>query len=453
MTKSAHILIGDPDAAAAAALADALAPHGVQALAESDPEALLRHADAHRPDVVLLGRRFESPRSALELARALKRGERTAGLPVVLTGGGDAEICREALAVGIDDVLPANAEIVDIVGRLPRLVRSAVMQAESRLRAKTADEFGVTVDPAAVAEDASGPATVFAICEDGGDLSALQDTLRAAGVDAVPERTHDRAVERLEEEPADAAVVAVPSGDDGEPAAALCARVRSNHRLYNLPLLVIARELTVDARRRLYEAGASLVLEVTPGMASDEEMLILYLRMLVNRHRLRRQLRAPLMATRTPATADPELPLVYSAAFLETHLARHVRRASAREGALSIGLVDVADGAETAAEHGAEAVRLLLTQLADWIAGITRVEDTLARRGARTFAIILPDTRVAEAELVLDRISGILEQSEFHLTEEVMTPVHVWPRTAVAGREPGDDAAALLARAERALGG
>ncbi len=51
-------------------------------------------------------------------------------------------------------------------------------------------------------------------------------------------------------------------------------------------------------------------------------------------------------------------------------------------------------------EFGEENAEILAHQLADWITGMTRIEDTVARVGPDAFAILLPETPEHEANRV-----------------------------------------------------
>ena len=72
--------------------------------------------------------------------------------------------------------------------------------------------------------------------------------------------------------------------------------------------------------------------------------------------------------------------------------------------------------------------------------------------GIDGFALLLPETPPEEAERVVQRIVGVLHQSEFHLTEEVMEVVRVWPSAGVAARAPGLLVVALQGRRDRPVG-
>ncbi|MEQ8604055.1 MAG: diguanylate cyclase [Marivibrio sp.] len=451
MTKIGHILVGDPDPDAALARCEALAEAGYRALPASEARALIELAARRRPDVVLLGV-FEGEVDGLHIAEALKSADATAAIPIVLTApadlADDLAVRRKAPTAGVDDIVASDASTPEILARLPRLIRSSVMGAELARRIATAADFGRRVAPETFRRNYPERPRVMTVSEHGDQLSDLQQILLMAGFHAIPERTAFRAGERIDDERVDAALIALSGPSDAERAAALAAHIRSNPRLFNLPTLVVGPGLDAAARERLYQAGAGIVAEgePTPGGA-DAEALTAYLHMLVARQRLRWTMRDPFKATLGPETGDAELSGVYSDAFFRAHLARLLAAGEARETSLSVALIRTDNLAGVADAHGAESARILMQQMADWIAGMTRIEDACARVGPDGFALSLPETPPDEAERVVQRIVGVLHQSEFHLSEEVMEVARVWPSAGVAAREPGDDVEGLLARA------
>lgn len=447
MTKIGHILVGDPDADAALARCEALGDVGYRALPASEARTVLDLAARRRPDVILLGG-FEGEVDGLQIAEALKGADATAAIPIILTGAADVSLYRRAPVAGVDDVMAAGATFEEVLARLPRLIRSSVMRNELTRRVESAAGFGRRIAPEAFQRNYPERPRVMTVSEHGEQLSDLQQILLMAGFHAIPERSAFRAGERIDDERVDAAVIALHGPAGAERAASLTAHIRSNPRLFNLPTLVVGSGLDAPTRRRLYQAGAGIVAEGEPlPGGEDAAALTAYLHMLVARQRIRWTLRDPFKATLGPETADAELSGVYSEAFFRAHLARDLASAAERETPLSIALLRLDNLAGVADAHGAEAARVLMQQMADWIGGMTRIEDAAARFGPDGFALLLPETPPEEAERVVQRIVGVLHQSEFHLTEEVMEVVRVWPSAGVAARAPGDDPDALLDRA------
>lgn len=446
-TKHGLILICAPSEAAADERAETLRALGYRCETTGNPANAPDVAAASAPDVVLIevDAAAEDP---LAPARALKSDGRTRALPLVLIADELERLRKPALEAGVDDVLPADTSSEEIAARLPRLVRASVMQTELGRRVDTAAEFGVTVDPDAFTRNYPNRPRIMAVCENGPILSDLQQALLMAGFHAIPERSAFRAGERIDDERVDAAVIGVETAQDIDHAASLAGHIRTNPRLFNLPTLIIGDALDAESKHRLYQAGVSIVLP-EPVVPSPDAGLIAYLHMLVNRQRWRWTMRDPFKATLADGTADTLLSGVYGPDVLTRHLARLVETRAARGGALSVGLVAIDNAAGVEDAHGAEAARVLMQQMANWIAGMTRIEDCVARLDANRFAVLMPETAAEEAERVLQRIAGILHQSEFHLTEEVMEAIHVWPSVGVAAARDGESPGDLLARAER----
>jgi two-component system cell cycle response regulator len=443
-----QILIADPDKKAGEARAKGLEAAGYRAQACDDPDQFLAQAAAIEPDVVLIGP-FGGKRDALNLAQSLKAEAATSHIPIMVYGDDMAAMRRDAPAVGIDDILPRTAEAAEITARLPRLVRSSVMQTELARRVITAAEFGHAVDPAEFTRNYPQRPRILAVCENGARLSDLQQALLLDGFHAIPERSAFRAGERIDDERVDAAVIGIEGAGDIDRGASLTKHIRTNPRLFNLPTLLIGDAIDEAARTRLYEAGASIV-SCEPIRSDARTQISAYLHMLVARQRLRWTLRDPFKAVLAPATGDPGLRGVYSTDFLMAHLHRLLTARAAHGNDLSIAVLRIDNAPGVREEHGEEAVRILMQQMADWITGMSRIEDCVARMPGDGFALVMPDTPAVEAERVIHRIAGILHQSEFHLTEEVMEVVHVWPSVAAIAAEDGESAEDLLARAEAA---
>lgn len=442
MPHLAYLLIGDPDPEKALSRADALTERGYRCIHASDAHSLLTLADSRQPDVVLLGP-FAPPADVFSIVQALKTADATDSIPIVLT---DAELTEVNLAgardAGVDDILGPSDDIAELTARLPRLTRSSVMVAELRRRVETAAEFGLEVEPQSFSRGYPEKPQVMAVAQNGEHLTKLGQTLNDAGLHCTPEVSPFRAADRLDEGRFDAAVVALDEGDDYSRVQYLCGHIRNNPRLFNLPTLVLGDGQLDDPDSDLYRGGASIVLTGD----ADAALLSTYIHMLVNRQRMRWTLRDPFKATLGPETAD-KTGVAYSEAFWNAHLPRSVAAAQARGSNLALGYIDVPTLPRIQEEFGRENADILAHQLADWITGMTRIEDTVARVGDQGFVMLLPDTPEAEANRVVQRIIGILHNSEFHLGEEVMQVVHAWVEGGVAGLTEGDSADSFFNRA------
>lgn len=447
MPHLAYLLVGDSDPEKALSRTEFLTSKGYRCIQASDKKSLIRLAASRLPDVVLLGD-FPEPEDTLNIAQSLKNGAATATIPILLT---DAvmtdELLAGARACDIDDILGPDADPNEMLHRLHRLSRSSVMVAELGRRAATAEEFGLKIDPFTFQRDYPDRPLVMVVAQNKETLKQLTDTLEDYGLNCVSETSAFQAANSLDDGRFDAAVISISAGDDISRVQYLCGHIRNNPRLFNLPTLVQSHGVQNNGAGEienmdLYRGGASIVLSANAGSAQ----LCTYLQMLVNRQRMRWTLRDPFKATLAEQTAD-STGVAYSDAFWIAHLKRCVTAARKRGNNMSLAVLSVPTLPRIREEYDGENAEILAHQLADWMTGMTRIEDTVARIGPDTFAILLPDTELEEANRVTNRIIGILEKSEFHLGEEIMQGIHAWVQGGVANLEMNDTAATLQSRA------
>lgn len=445
MPHLAYLLIGDPDPEKALSRAEYLTAKGYQCIQASDAHSLIGLAGTREPDLVLLGA-FGPPVDSLAIAQALKGADATETIPVVLldqdVGDAALDAARDA---AIDDILGPDDDNAELAARLPRLTRGSVMTRELARRVNSAAGLGVSVNPRDFKRPYPEKPEIMAVSRNGDTLTSLAATLGDSDLHCVPEISPFRAADRLDGGRFDAAVIVVEVDEDLSGAQYLCAHIRNNPRLFNLPTLILLNRPASDADVALYRGGAAIVLRG----AADPERLKTYLHMLVSRQRLRWTLRDPFKATLADGTADASK-AAYSRDFWKIHAEASVTAAKERGANLAIGYLNVPTLPRVREEYGEENAEILAHQLADWVTGMTRIEDTVARVADDALAVLLPGTPEADANRVIQRIVGILHSSEFHLGEDVMRVIHAWVEGGVASLRDGDDAETLFSRARDA---
>jgi diguanylate cyclase (GGDEF)-like protein/PAS domain S-box-containing protein len=122
----------------------------------------------------------------------------------------------------------------------------------------------------------------------------------------------------------------------------------------------------------------------------------------------------------------------------DDRLAVEIARATRYERPLCVAMADLDRFKAYNDRHGHQAGdRLLRETTAGW-QGVLRGTDLLARLGGDEFALLLPDCEVGAAQAILQRLQGA-------------THAEVGCSAGLALLRDGDDAAALLARADEAL--
>ena len=168
---------------------------------------------------------------------------------------------------------------------------------------------------------------------------------------------------------------------------------------------------------------------------------------MVRRQRLRWSIRTALGETLQEATKDAATG-IYTRAFLDAYLADEVAFATSHGRHLSIMFFRVPDIEGVRQRFGDEQAEHLRLQVAQWITGLLRGEDLTARYEENEFCVVLPDTPKDEAEIVMNRIAGVLAYTDFAVVE-VYQPVKVWVRVGSADLQPDDSVDELVRRARQ----
>jgi two-component system cell cycle response regulator len=433
MIRLANVLVIDSGRPLAGTLAAVLTAAGYSVTeppAGSDPAARVA---AEHPDLVLIG---DDGDASIALAGALRGDAATDDIPLLMvTDRLTAALTSRAYEAGFDDVIPAGCEESELLARMRPLVRLATMHAELSHRAAVARRFDVAArDRVAAAEAAAHPAILVA-----GDAPELVETVLAADAELVLCANLYEAETLLTTRNFDAAVVAFAGG--AEDVLGFCTQVRHNPRLFNLPIVLVQVDGVSVAEA--YRRGASRVL----AHPVDAEVLRAAVLTLVHRQQLRWSIRSATGESLAAATRDAETG-AYAPPFLESYLQDRLAFAIASHRHLAVVVFDAPNIDGVRQQFGDDAASHLTLQLGQWITGLLRAEDLVARTGRHEFCVVLPDTPLAEAEVVMHRIAGVLAYTDFAV-REVYQPVKVWVQVGATNARDGDDIARLLGRARR----
>jgi len=409
----------------------------VQAIAEENP------------DVAMVG---VADGSGIGVIRALKHDPKSRHVPIVaIDVSYDPDALRACCDAGADDVFEDDAENEEILARLVPLVRLSGMESELLRRSRTAGEFAITLDSGA---DVSPPREDFRLLVVGighDQFAAMCPMLAKTGIRYVAEPDPYRARSRLNDEQLDefaGALVYVKGGEAREKCVFFIRSVRGDRRLFDLPLFVVAGEGAFTGAADAYGQGASVVAH-TP---IDCDFVDVHLRMLHKGRALRRMLGKRLASALAASSADAVVGSVYSAEFIQAHLARLLSdtAGSGRQSAAILFYVPTI--AEIGALYGHDNALRLRQQVADWLSGLVRVEDIVGRVGSDEFLMLLPQTAADVADRVRRRVIGVLHQSEFGLADNLPVGIEVYIQSALVPISPGDTLEVLVARASQKLG-
>ena len=216
--------------------------------------------------------------------------------------------------------------------------------------------------------------------------------------------------------------------------------IRVNSRLYNLPVVMVVDGDLSDPDAP-YRAGATAVFK----WPDDKEQIRAHADLLVLQDRYRMAMRSAYRQTHAGPTRD-DLTGLYTHGFLHEHLAHQIADAQAGRKHLTLGYFEIAALAAVNANYGYAVGDHLLRQVGGIVTGLVRAEDVPGRYHGRSLCVIMPETPKWEGQPALNRIGGVIANTEFALLD-VAEPVSVGFRNGSAEIRDGDTPESLIHRA------
>ncbi|KAG1463724.1 hypothetical protein G6F57_013701 [Rhizopus arrhizus] len=133
---------------------------------------------------------------------------------------------------------------------------------------------------------------------------------------------------------------------------------------------------------------------------------------------------------------------------LEELLQRELARAARNNSPLGVAVIDLDDFHQTNDAHGHAGGDALLQHLVAVCKLLLRATDGIARLGGDEFVLVLPETQGADSMATVQRLQRSLAHRVLTVQDR-RVPVHF--SAGLAQWQPGDDAEALLRRADDAL--
>jgi two-component system cell cycle response regulator len=357
-------------------------------------------------------------------------------VPTIATTLDDpAGVAAYALALGADDIFALPVEDTELYARIRALSRLAMLEIELRRRERVLAAFGVRAAHDARGVPAFDRTGILLIGPAGGDQVQVMSALGGAATAAYAE-TAEAALERLRRGDLDVAVIT--AARENHETEALCAAIRADGQLFDLPLLLIGRQESFADRTTPFRWGASDVLFAP----FHPEILRLRVNGWVRQQRLRRRLRGDLGADAAPPTSD-RLTRLYGHGFLHGYVDHLIGHGAGLP--LAVVAFAVARMGRINQTFGYAAGDRVLAQLGSLLARAGRADDLPARFGDDRFCVVVNGAAGREARTVADRIAAIVTQTPFAVGGGQSIGIEL--RTGVAQLSHGDDAGSLIARA------
>ncbi|WP_029014126.1 PleD family two-component system response regulator [Niveispirillum irakense] len=417
--------------------------------ANSGPEALER-VKAQQPDIILLDVMMPGM-DGFEVCERIRSDPATMHIPVVMvTALSDVSDRVRGLEAGADDFLTKPVNDVALFARVRSLVRLKMMMDEWRLRESTSGQLGMLVSTDSVQTQTSEGARVLVVEDSSIDLDKIGETLSRDRDHVVAADNCAAGLELALGQEFELIIVSLTlMREDG---LRLCSQLRSHEQTRQIPILLLADETDMDRVAKGLELGANDYL-IKP---IDRNELLARARTQVRRKRYQDRLRANYEQSLSMALTD-SLTGLFNRRYLSAHLPRLLDRSGGNAKPVATLLFDIDHFKVVNDSWGHGVGDEVLKEVATRASRNLRNFDLVARLGGEEFVVIMPDTDLAQAMMVAERLRRRIGNEPFTVNAPVGNiSVTISIGVAVADGSPTDDGKPesgeqLLRRADTAL--
>lgn len=379
-----------------------------------------------------------------EVCRRLKSNPATHHIPVVMVTALDQPSDRVAgLEAGADDFLTKPVSDVALIARVRSLTRLKMMTDELRLRAITTREIGIESPEREAIAEAGRNGRILLVddrrssCERIAAVLAGEHMVDIAGD---PNGALFRATEGQYE------LIIVSLALQNFDGLRLCSQLRSLERTRNLPILALYEPDESAKLMRGLEIGINDYL-MRP---VDKNELLARVRTQIRKKRYAERLRDNVQLSIEAAITDG-LTGLHNRRYMESHLSALAEQSVARGKPLAVLIMDIdyfkSINDTYGHDIGDEVLREFATRVRKSIRGI----DLACRYGGEEFVVVMPETDMAVAATVAERLRRRIALEPFSI-EQGQRMIEVTISIGLASLESaGDGAGGMLKRADQAL--
>jgi two-component system cell cycle response regulator len=378
-----------------------------------------------------------------EVCRRLKSGQLTHHIPVVMVTALDQPSDRvKGLEAGADDFLTKPVSDVALIARVRSLARLKLMTDELRMRAVTSRDIGLeSPEREAVAE--AGRNGAILIVDDRPASSERLVGMLSGEHRVEVEVDPNEALFHAAEGNFDLMIVSLAlTNFDG---LRLCSQVRSLERTRNVAILAIA---DADNNTRLVR-GLEIGVNDYLTRPVDKNELKARVRTQIRKKRYAERLRDNVQMSIEMAITDA-LTGLYNRRYMESHVGTLMEQATSRGKPLTVLILDIDYFKAINDGWGHDAGDDVLREFALRIRKAIRGIDLACRYGGEEFVVVMPETDMAVATVVAERLRRRIASEPFPIQQGgKMIEVTISIGIAALGRD--DTAATVLKRADQAL--
>jgi two-component system cell cycle response regulator len=378
-----------------------------------------------------------------EVCSRLKSNPLTHHIPVVMVTALDQPSDRvRGLEAGADDFLTKPVSDIALISRVRSLARLKMVTDELRMRAATSKEIGLQNPECEAVLETGRDGRVLIVdnrANSFGRLAAILSVEHIVDIESNPNEALFRAAQRLRPHHVSLAM----QDFDG---LRLCSQIRSLERTRNIPILAIAEADNTARLARGLEIGVNDFL-LRP---VDRNELLARVRTQIKKRRYTERLRDNVQTSIELAITDG-LTGLSNRRYMETHLRTLVDQSAARNKPITVLVLDIDYFKAINDSYGHDAGDDVLREFALRMRKATRNIDLACRYGGEEFVIVMPETDMAVATVVAERLRRRIATEPFAIQQgarhlEVTISIGI-----AALSSAGDNAASILKRADQAL--
>jgi two-component system, cell cycle response regulator len=379
-----------------------------------------------------------------EVCRRLKTNTATHHIPVVMVTALDQSSDRvRGLEAGADDFLTKPIPELALIARVRSLTRLKMVTDELRMRVLTSRDIGIESPEREAVADTGRGGRVLIVDDRPASYERVASMLskeHSVEIEADPNEALFRASDGNYE------LLIISLGLESFDALRLCSQLRSLDRTRNVPILAITEPDNSARMLRGLEIGVNDYL-MRP---IDKNELLARARSQVRKRRYTERLRDNFQTSIEMAITDA-LTGLFNRRYLESHLGTLVEQAGARGKPLAVLALDIDHFKSINDTHGHDAGDDVLRDFSLRIKRSIRGIDLACRCGGEEFIIVMPETDMAVAASVAERLRRRIATEPFAISEGTRRiPVTLSIGIATL-RERDDTPAGLLKRADQAL--
>lgn len=408
--------------------------------ASSGPEAL-EVAVREKPDIILLDVMMPGM-DGFEVCRRLRAMPETSHVPIIMVTALDQQKDRvEGLEAGADDFLTKPVDDVALFARVKSLVRLKMLTDELRMREETGQRIGL------VGED-----TKTEVSAENGQILLLDDrALSRRRIVETLSRTHSVTTAEDGEDilrlasTADFDIIIVSLSLEDADGLRLCSQLRAHDATRNIPVIVLVEEGNVERLVRALDMGVNDYV-VRP---IDRHELLARVRTQLRHRRYQERLRVSLHASLELAVTDP-LTGLHNRRYMTNHLTTQVDTCGTKDKHVCLLILDIDFFKQVNDTYGHPAGDAVLKEFATRLKANVRGIDLPCRFGGEEFVVVMPDTDVAFASSIAERLREQVADAAFKIPNGSFIDITV--SIGVASTLGSQDTVeALLERADKAL--